>query len=105
MNELLASLKTKCETRGLEFTDAELNEELKDAISAVNERRGFKPSSTVLFEQKYERLIVKLALYSITKIGAEGETTHQENGINRIYSNAGDYPDDLMNEIIPLIRV
>ena len=58
----------------------------------------------VEYEEKYSNLICKMALYSLTKMGAEGETSHQENGINRVYQSANDYPDDLLNEITPLIK-
>ena len=79
-------------------------EEIEDAIKAVNDRRGFTPKDGVEYEEKYSNLICKMALYSLTKMGAEGETSHQENGINRVYQSANDYPDDLLNEITPLIK-
>jgi hypothetical protein len=105
MFELLEKLKVKCVARGLEYSDDVLTSELEDAIAVVNERRGYVPSPSSPYEVQYKSLIVKMALYAITKIGAEGETAHSENGISRVYATAGDYPEDLLNEIIPRIKV
>lgn len=103
MTELIKKLQAKCEARDLNFDDEVYQDEIETAISAVNERRGFTPTSDILYETKYSNLIVKMALYSLTKIGAEGETTHKENGIDRVYANSGDY-GDLLNEVIPLVK-
>ena len=103
MTELINKLRAKCEARDMSFDDEVYQDELETAISAVNERRGFTPTSDILYEAKYSNLIVKMALYSLTKIGAEGETAHKENGIDRTYSSSGDY-GDLLNEVIPLIK-
>lgn len=104
MQELVSKLRRKCTARGLNLSDDILFDEIEDAIEAVNERRGFVPSNAILFEAKYNSLIVRLALSSISKMGAEGETSHSENGIGRTYQNAREYPDDLLNEIIPLVK-
>ena len=99
------SLRTKCSSRGLTYvTEEDIQEEIKDAIFAVNERRRFEATPSTPFEEKYETLIVKLALASITKFGAEGETSHSENGISRKYDNAGDYPEALLSRIVPLAK-
>ena len=103
MTELVEKLRVKCEARGLSFDNTTYQDEIETAISAVNERRGFTPTSDILYEPKYSNLIVKMALYSLTKMGAEGETTHKENGIDRVYSNSGDY-GDLLNEVVPLVK-
>ena len=102
--DIFAKLKRKCEVRDLIFNDDIYYDEIEDAIKAVNDRRGFTPKDRVEYEEKYSNLICRMALYSLTKMGAEGETSHQENGINRVYQSANDYPDDLLNEITPLIK-
>lgn len=104
MQELVSKLRRKCTARGLNLSDDILFDEIEDAIEAVNDRRGFVPSNAILFETKYKSLIVRLALSSISKMGAEGETSHNENGIERQYQSAREYPDDLLNEIIPLVK-
>lgn len=104
MQELVEKLRRKCTARNMTFADETLVDEIEDATKAVNERRGFVPTNDIAYETKYSSLIVRLALHSLTKMGAEGETSHNENGIDRIYQSAGEYPDDLLNEIIPLVK-
>lgn len=103
---MIASLKRKVKSRGLEHlvTEDDLLDEINDAIFAVNERRRFEATPENPFEAKYESLIVKLALASITKYGAEGESSHSENGISRKYDNAGEYPEALLSRIVPLAK-
>lgn len=50
---------------------------------------------------KYEYTQVEIAVYLLNKRGAEGETSHSENGISRAYENA-DIPASLMREIVPM---
>lgn len=102
--EVFDKLKRNCEVRGLIFDDEIYYDEIDNAIEVANERRGFTPTVDKPFEEKYQNLIYKMALYSITKIGAEGEIAHDENGIYRTYQSANDYPHDLLNQIIPLVR-
>ena len=102
--DLIKSLRIKCTARNLEFNDDVLSDEINDAIVAVNSRRRFIPTKEMKYDKKYESIIVKLALYSLTKVGAEGEVAHTENGIQRQYENGGDYADSLLNQIVPLVR-
>ena len=103
---MVASLKRKLKSRNLEHlvSDDDLIDEINDAIFAVNERRRFDATPENPFEAKYESLIVKLAFASITKYGAEGESSHSENGITRKYDNAGEYPEALLSRIVPLAK-
>ena len=57
-----------------------------------------------LMTKKYEDLIVPLCVSSLAKIGAEGQTSHSENGVIRAYNGGGDYPKDLLATIKPLIK-
>ena len=104
---MIASLKRKLKSRGLEHltqNDNDILDEINDAIFAVNERRRFDATPEKPFEPKYESLIVKLAFASMTKYGAEGESSHSENGISREYDNAGEYPEALLSRIVPLAK-
>lgn len=101
--EIKYKLKRNCIARELDVNDDILDDEIDNAIEAVNERRNFIASESRPYDEKYSNLIYKLALFSITKIGAEGETSHNENNIYRTYQGA-DYPSDLLNQIIPLVR-
>lgn len=103
-HEIEQKLKRNCQVRGLEYSDEVYSDEIENAIEALNERRGFIPTEDKAYEDKYSNLIYKMALYAITKMGAEGELSHQENNISRTYQSASDYPQDLMNQITPLVR-
>lgn len=99
------TLRRKVKARNITYTtEDDLRDEIFEAIQAVNERRRFEPTSSIPFEEKYSSLIVKLALSSIAKYGAEGEKSHSENGINRVYDNASEYPESLMSRIVPLAK-
>ena len=50
--------------------------------------------------RRYGVLQCELAVYLLNKRGAEGETSHSENGITRTYENA-DIPDSMLEDVIP----
>lgn len=105
INSMQENLLRKVKARGITYvTDEDIEDEISDAIDAVNERRRFDPTPSTPFEKKYVSLIVKLALASITKYGAEGEESHSENGIGRSYDTAGEYPEALLSRIVPLAK-
>lgn len=79
-------------------------EEIISAIHDVNERRRFTPTEKELYESKYESIIIKLSIFNIAKYGAEGETSHSENGISRNYENADGSADSILKKVIPLAR-
>lgn len=49
---------------------------------------------------RYASRQVEIAAYLYNKRGAEGETSHNENGISRTYEN-GSIPDSMLSDIIP----
>lgn len=102
LSELGQLLVRKCKARGFNIDNDTAIDEIMDAISAVNERRRFIPTSEQLFEDKYKNLIVRLAICAIAKYGAEGQTSHSENGISRSYDGGSTYPKALLQEIVPL---
>lgn len=102
ISELAVTLKRKCTARGFDITNDTAVDEILDAIAAVNERRRFKPTEKELFEEKYNSLIVRLSICAIAKYGAEGQTSHSENGIGRSYDGGSTYPKALLQEIVPL---
>lgn len=53
---------------------------------------------------KYHELQCEAALYMLNKRGAEGETAHNENGINRTYG-AADLPASMLKQITPMCGV
>ena len=48
--------------------------------------------------RRYELLQCEIAVYLLNKRGAEGETSHSENGIGRTYENA-DIPESMLSII------
>lgn len=53
---------------------------------------------------KYQSTQLEIAAYLLNKRGAEGETAHNENGINRSYESAG-VPESMLRGIIPFASV
>jgi len=107
LNKFTSDLKILLRNRDFEIDDSDnptLRYEIKRAIAQINRCRRFKATEENPYDKKYEDLIIPLAISSFAKIGAEGETVHSENGITRHYTSGGDYPKELLNEIIPLIR-
>lgn len=106
--ELLSKLKRRLKVRGFdveELSDESLFDEIESAIESVNDRRHFTPTDTKLFEDKYKNIVIRLAICSVAKMGAEGEIIHSENGISRSYSGSSEHPSDILNEIVPLGRI
>lgn len=102
---LLASLKTVLAARDFDtFSDEYLVFEINQAIATINRCRRFKPTEDKAYDPKYEYLIVPMCVSSLSKIGAEGQTSHSENGVTRYYDAGGEYPKALLQQIIPLIK-
>ena len=53
---------------------------------------------------KYELLQCEIATYLLNKRGAEGQTSHSENGISRSYESA-DVPESMLRGVIPFCGV
>lgn len=60
--------------------------------------------SELTVPDKYAFLQCQVAEYIINKRGAEGELSHNENGINRTYESA-DIPKSLLSQITPYVGV
>lgn len=54
--------------------------------------------------RRYGILQCEIATYLLNKRGAEGQTAHSENGVNRSYGSA-DVPESLLGEVIPHLGV
>ena len=53
---------------------------------------------------QYAHLQVEIAAYMLNKRGAEGQTSHTENGVSRSYDN-GDIPSSMLKAVIPYCGV
>lgn len=54
-------------------------------------------------EPKYKNIQIEIAVELYNKRGAEGQTSHNENGISRSYENAS-VSDSLLSKIIPFVK-
>lgn len=103
--DLLYKLKLSLTARGFStFNDEYLKLEIELAIKEINRCRRFTPTNDKLYDKKYEYLIIPMCISSLAKIGAEGQNRHVENGIDRQYSSGIDYPKELIQQIVPLIK-
>ena len=53
---------------------------------------------------RYDFLQCEIAAYLLNKRGAEGQTSHSENGISRSYESA-DVPESMLGAVTPLVGV
>lgn len=105
--ELVSKLQVILNSKDFNVTDSDkplLEYEVERAIAEINKCRRFTPTNDALYDKKYESLIIPLCISAFAKSGAEGQTSHTENGIVRNYTSGGDYPKDMLNGIIPLVK-
>jgi hypothetical protein len=80
--------------------DVELEDILESAKAVILSRRfpfGDYPED---IEPRYKDLQIRIAVEMFAKRGAEGETSHSENGISRTYASSN-VSEDLLREITP----
>lgn len=99
-------LKRKATARGMTYINADDDyiDEIKNAIDTINSIRRFESTNEILIENQYYGLSIELALTAIAKYGAEGQSSHSENGIGRGYENGSQYPTSLLKSIVPLAK-
>lgn len=83
----------------------ELDDEvLKSYLTIAGQKilnRAYPYDDTVTeVPRRYGYLQCEIAAYLLNKRGAEGETSHSENGISRTYENA-DVPESMLRDVIP----
>lgn len=87
----------------------ETNEETLSAYLAIagskvcRKAYPYDPSANIVPDQ-YAHVQIQIAVYLLNKRGAEGQTTHSENGISRSYES-GDVPASLLRDIVPCVTV
>lgn len=67
----------------------------------LNKRYPFGPPDGAVIPAMYEHIQLQIALELFSKMGAEGQTAHSENGINRTYESA-DISPSLLKRIVPV---
>jgi len=101
---LLELLKARLEITDT-ASDALLSAYLTNAAQKIlNKLYPFETEITAILPTKYESLQLDIAEYMYLKRGAQGETRHDENGINRWYESA-DVPESMLREITPYAKV
>ena len=68
----------------------------------LNRRYPFGVPENATVPAAYEHIQIQIALELFAKMGAEGQTAHSENGINRSYE-AADVSPSLLRRIVPLV--
>lgn len=76
-----------------------------DSAEAIIMQRAFPYGDAPdALPTQYDFTHIDVTVYLLNKRGAEGETAHNENGINRTYE-AASVPDSMLRNIIPRARV
>lgn len=83
--------------------DYELLEALLGQAEGIvlNKRYPFGAPEGATVPTAYEHIQIQIALELFSKMGAEGQTAHGENGISRTYE-AADISPSLLKRIIPV---
>lgn len=81
-------------------SDVELEDILESAKAVILSRRFPFGEYPAEIEDKYKDLQIRIAVEMFNKCGAEGETSHSENGVSRTYSSAS-VSEELLREITP----
>ena len=68
----------------------------------LNKRYPFGIPEGVTVPTAYENIQIRVAVELFAKMGAEGQTTHDENGIKRTWE-AGDVSPSLLRPIVPIV--
>ena len=68
----------------------------------LNRRYPFGAPKNAVVPAAYEHIQVQIAVELFSKMGAEGQTAHNENGVYRTYE-AADVSPSLLKRIVPLI--
>jgi len=90
--------------------DALLRDILTSAKNAILARRypyteyPMDETGETILEKRYEDLQIRIAVYLYNKRGAEGQTAHNENGINRTFESA-DIPESILRVVTPYVGV
>jgi hypothetical protein len=68
----------------------------------LNRRYPFGAPEGAVVEQRFEHIQLQIAVELFSKMGAEGQTAHKENGVDRTYE-AADVSPSLIRRIAPVV--
>lgn len=96
-----ADMKARLALMTGESDDEILSVYLKIAGDIVKKQEyPFRDTEYCVVSPQYQSDWLEIAAYLINKRGAEGETAHNENGINRSYESAS-VPASMLKRIVP----
>lgn len=101
-NEKLTHLRLRTESD--DDTDTLLSFLSLAASKILNRLYPYADTSEMTVPGRYEWLQLDIAAYLLNKRGAEGETQHIENGVNRNYGEA-DVPSSMLYQITPMCAI
>ena len=84
-------------------TDEVLNAYLTIAGQEIINRAYPYRTGDETVPSRYDMLQIEIAIYKLNKRGAEQETAHSENGINRTYESANT-PRSMLDQVIPFAK-
>lgn len=67
----------------------------------LNRRYPFGVPEDAVLSPQYEQILIRIALELYSKMGAEGQKEHDENGVKRVWE-ASDVSPSLLKMIIPM---
>lgn len=94
----------KLKARLPEANEAEIQILIESTTAIINNNRYPFGEIPEEIEPRYNDLQLRMAVELYSKAGAEGETSHSENGVSRTYSAAWVSPE-LLGEIVPKAEV
>lgn len=82
-----------------------LQELLDSAEAAIMARRfPFGYDEDTELPERYRDLQIRIAMDMYNRIGAEGQMSHSENGVQRTYES-GWVSESLLSEVVPIVGV
>ena len=104
-NELVADLKTELKNDP-NFDEDILKVKVKNAIRDVRQRRNYgatayKEDAITEDLESYYSVIRNVALYDYNQVGAEGQVSHDENSVNRVWVDR----NKLFNGVVAFVKV
>lgn len=69
----------------------------------LNRRYPFGLPEGAELEARYQDIQLSIAIELVSKMGADGETSHSEAGVTRTYENAG-ISESLLCQIVPMAK-
>ena len=104
INQVKVMMNISTDTTDADWTDGVILAYLNISASKILNRAFPYATDITEVPTKYEMLQCEIAIYLLNKRGAEGQTSHSENGISRGYESA-DVPESMLKEITPYCEV